>query len=260
MRRLRAVLSGVALALALVLALVPSPGVGAGEDGPAWSGDLLERDGVPDAELMLDTAGGGTTVSLTGLGEGPYVVVPIFTRCREVCSLMAAALKSAWGESGPEGAAARIVLVSFDPEDTQADMAHFRELFDLPASWFLATIEREEGLRFFASLGFRWRTLARRQFDHAGKVFVLTDDLSIAAVLGPEQLTTKRLAAEVAAAGSGASLARRIGTHWLGFFGVGAILLTLVVAVTWEKIRSRRREGSRALCVAKPDGSKMSLP
>jgi hypothetical protein len=105
----------------------------------------------------------------------------------------------------------------------------------------MATVEREEGLRFFASLGFRWRTLARRQFDHSGKIFVITDELRIASVLGPEQLTPERLGAEVMAARTGASLARRIGTHWLGFFGVGAILLTLLVAVTWDRIRSRRQ-------------------
>jgi len=196
---------------------------------------------IPDAALMLDTTEEGATVRLTELGEGPYVVVPIFTRCRAVCSLVAQALKSAWGENGPDGASARIVLVSFDPEDTQADMAHFRELFQLPRSWYLATVEREEGLRLFSSLGFRWRTLTARQFDHSGKIFVLNGELRIASVLGPDQLTPERLEAEVVAATTGASVARRIGTHWLGFFGVGVILLTLMVAVMWDRMRSRRR-------------------
>lgn len=204
---------------------------------PAWAGGR-----VPDPALRLDTAAPGAAVPLTELGGGPYIVAPIFTSCRAVCSREAQALHAAWGESGLEGASARVVLISFDPEDTQEDMAHFRELFDLPRSWYLATVEREEGLRFFSRLGFRWRTLSGRQFDHAGKVFVLTEDLRIAAVLGPDQLTSERLEAEVTAARSGASLARRIGTHWMGFFGVGVILLTLVVAVTWDRMRSRRRE------------------
>jgi cytochrome oxidase Cu insertion factor (SCO1/SenC/PrrC family) len=196
---------------------------------------------VPDAALMLDSADEGVTVRLTELGKGPYVVAPIFTRCRAVCSLVAKSLHSAWGERGPEGVSAQIVLVSFDPEDTQADMAHFRELFDLPHTWSLATLEREEGLKLFSSLGFRWRTLSKRQFDHSGKIFLLTEDLRIAAVLGPDQLTPERLQAEVEAASSGASLARRIGTHWVGFFGVGVILLLLLVAVTWDRLRSRRQ-------------------
>jgi cytochrome oxidase Cu insertion factor (SCO1/SenC/PrrC family) len=199
---------------------------------------------VSDPALMLDTAGAGATVRLTELGEGPYLVVPIFTRCRAVCTLLAKSLKSSWGADGPGDASAQIVLVSFDPEDTQADMAHFRELFDLPPTWRLATLEREEGLRFFSELGFQWRTLSKRQFDHSGKVFVLTDDLRIASILGPEQLTAERMGAEVVAAATGASLARRVGTHWIGFFGVGAILLLLVVAVTWDRMRSRRRVAS----------------
>jgi cytochrome oxidase Cu insertion factor (SCO1/SenC/PrrC family) len=185
---------------------------------------------------------------MTELGEGPYVVAPIFTRCQGVCTVVAKRLKSAWGEAGeiarrrePGETAAQIVLVSFDPEDTPEDMARFRETFDLPASWRLATVGREEGLRFFSALGFEWRTLARRQFDHSGKVFVITGGLRIASVLGPDQLTTERLGAEVEAAKSGGSLARRLGTHWVGFFGVGIVLLGLVVAVTWDRMRSRRR-------------------
>jgi dolichyl-phosphate-mannose--protein O-mannosyl transferase len=62
--------------------------------------------------------------------------------------------------------------------------------------------------------------------------------------LGPDQLTAERLGAEVAGATSGASLARRVGTHWVGFFGVGVVLLTLVVAVAWDRVRSRRRAAS----------------
>jgi hypothetical protein len=97
----------------------------------------------------------------------------------------------------------------------------------------LAALEREEGLRFFASLGFQWRTLAERQFEHGGKVFVLTSTLKIAAVLGPE-----RLAAELEAARSRPSLAERIGTHWVGFFGVGSLALLVVVLVAWDKRRT----------------------
>jgi cytochrome oxidase Cu insertion factor (SCO1/SenC/PrrC family) len=192
-----------------------------------------------DPLLMLDTGENEARVRLTQLGPGPYIVAPIFTSCRAVCSTEAKALASAWGPHGPEGARASVVLASFDPEDTPADMAHFRELFELPASWHLATLEREEGLRFFSSLGFRWRTLAERQFEHAGKVFVLTGALKIAAVLGPEQLTTERLAAEVEAARSGPSLLRRIGTHWVGFFGVGSLVLLVLAFVTWDKLTDR---------------------
>jgi cytochrome oxidase Cu insertion factor (SCO1/SenC/PrrC family) len=217
---------------------------GCGGADPVWAGDPPDPERLPDPALLLDTAAEGAAVNLTELGEGPYVVVPIFTRCRTVCSLVAKTLKSAWGDSGLEGASARVVLVSFDPEDTRTDMARFRGLYDLPPSWHLATLEREEGLRFFSGLGFQWRTLAERQFDHSGKIFVLTDDLRIASVLGPDQLTAERLRAEVVAARTGPSLARRIGTHWVGFFGVGLILLTLVVAVAWEKVRSRRRVAS----------------
>jgi cytochrome oxidase Cu insertion factor (SCO1/SenC/PrrC family) len=236
---------------ALVAGLLAGLVWGAGAAAPARASDPKDGGRVPDPALTLDAAGDGATVRLTELGEGPYVVAPIFTRCRGVCTVVAKRLKSAWGErgeigrrraGGPGGASAQIVLVSFDPEDTPEDMARFRETFDLPASWRLATVGREEGLRFFSALGFEWRTLARRQFDHSGKVFVITDDLRIASVLGPDQLTTERLGAEVEAAKSGGSLARRLGTHWIGFFGVGIVLLGLVLAVTWDRVRSRSNQ------------------
>jgi cytochrome oxidase Cu insertion factor (SCO1/SenC/PrrC family) len=204
----------------------------------AWAANPPDQDRVPDSTLVLDT---GVAARLTDLGDGPYVVVPIFTRCRAVCSLVAKSLKAAWGDGGGQDASARIVLISFDPQDTPADMARFRDLFELPRSWHLATIEREEGLKFFSALGFRWRTLAERRFDHSGKIFVISDELRIASVLGPDQLTTERLEERVVAAETGASLARRIGTHWIGFFGVGVILLGLLVVVTWDKVRSRRQ-------------------
>jgi cytochrome oxidase Cu insertion factor (SCO1/SenC/PrrC family) len=230
--------SAPAPAALLLLALI-APGPGAAV--PVHAADPAKPERATDPALLLDTAMPGDALPLTDLGEGPYVVVPIFTRCRAVCSTVAKTLKSAWGKDGPGGDAAPVVMVSFDPEDSQSDMARFRELFDLPPSWHLATVEREEGLRFFSSLGFQWRTLARRQFDHSGKIFVLTDDLRIASVLGPDQLTSERLEAELAAATSGASLTRLVGTHWIGFFGVGAILLTLAVAVIWERLRYRRQ-------------------
>ena len=47
---------------------------------PVCAGDGPDAEGVPDVPLMLDTAGEGVAVPLTELGEGPYVVAPIFTR------------------------------------------------------------------------------------------------------------------------------------------------------------------------------------
>lgn len=232
------------MGLGLALGLLAQLTSGLGGADRVRADDRLDPERVPDPALLLDTAEGDVTVRLTELGQGPYVVVPVFTHCRAVCSRVARALKSAWEGVGPEGIPAEVVLVSFDPEDTRADMAHFRDVFGLPRSWHLATVEREEGLRFFSQLGFQWRTLAKRQFDHSGKIFVLTEGLRIASILGPERLTAERLRADVAAAATGASLARRVGTHWVGFFGVGVILLTLTVAVTWDRIRSRRQVSS----------------
>ena len=190
-----------------------------------------------DPGLYLDTEAG--PVRLSELGPGPYIVAPIFASCRTVCMTEARSLAAAWGASGPPDSPATVLLVSFDPEDEASDLAHFREMFDLPAAWHLARLEREEGLRFFEYLGFRWRTVSERRFDHAGKVFVLNPSLEVTATLGPDQLTAKRLSAEVRAASDGASIVRRLGTHWIGFFGVGSVLLLLLSLVAWERTRTR---------------------
>jgi hypothetical protein len=230
-RLFAALLTAAALQLDLSL-----PGV----SGLALARDAAGPEPVPDAPLLLDPPEGRAVVRVSELGDRPLLLVPIFTRCRGVCGLMVERLGKAWGEAGPEGVQARVLLVSFDPEDTREDLRRFRALHRIPASWKLAVLEREEGLRFFGSLGFRWMSLEGRQFDHAGKLFVLTQARRIAAVLGPEQLTSERLRTEVEAAVHGPSLAHRIGTHWIGFFGVGLVLLGLVASVCWDRLRTGR--------------------
>lgn len=208
-------------------------------DETSWSGP------VPDVPLLLDSTQHRTMTRLSDLGDGPILLMPIFTRCRAVCSLMAERLQTAWAVTDPEGLRAKVLLVSFDPQDTLEDLRRFRTLHRVPAAWKLAALEREEGLRFFASLGFRWMSLERRQFDHDGKLFILTHAGEVSAILGPEQLTTERLRAEVDAAIHGPSLARRLGTHWIGFFGVGMVLLGLVVSVYWDRLRTSPHSASR---------------
>lgn len=223
-----------AVLLAACAALFPPIG-----PGPAAS-EREAPDRVPDVALLLDRAEAGRAPRLSELGPGPLLVLPVFTHCRSTCGLMVRRLQAAWGESGPAEARARVLVVSFDPQDTPGDLARFRTLYGLPAAWELAALEREEGLRFFTSLGFQWLTLQNRQFDHAGKLFVLTGDGRRSAVLGADQLTGERLAAELDAAAHGPSLARQIGTHWIGFFGVGIVLLGLTAALSWDHLRGPR--------------------
>jgi cytochrome oxidase Cu insertion factor (SCO1/SenC/PrrC family) len=198
--------------------------------------DSYER--VYDAALLLATAGGSEAARLSELGERPLLILPVFTRCRTTCGLMVTRLRSAWGDVGPAGSRAQVLIVSFDSEDTREDLLSFREMYRLPGAWKLATLARDEGTRFFSSLAFQWLTLDDRQFDHAGKLYVLTGSRRIAAVLGPDQLTAERLGAEVDAALQGPSLARRIGSHWIGLFGVGIVISGLLAAVAWDRLRS----------------------
>jgi cytochrome oxidase Cu insertion factor (SCO1/SenC/PrrC family) len=228
-RRLRTWFAGLGLAAAVCGLL-----------GSAWAAgarDLPER--VYDATLVLRSTEGGGGRRLSELGNGVCLLLPVYTRCRSTCELMATRLMAAWGDSGPADAPARVLLVSFDAQDTPEDLRHFSEIFRLPATWTLAVPAPNEGARLFASLGFQWLTLGGRQFDHAGKLFVLTPNWRVAAVLGPDQLSRDRLKAEVEAALHGPTLLRKIGSHWIGFFGVGLVLLLLVSALALDRLRSR---------------------
>jgi len=187
---------------------------------------------VPRSLAVLDEQDRRQNLGATGK---PTLLLPIFTGCAGTCPLTAVALKQAMRGAPMDF---RVVLLSFDPKDTAADLRHFRTRLDLPSEWLLVrSIDAAASRELFDELDFRVMS-SGEGFNHADQTFVLSPKGLWAATLsGPpsrDELISAHLRA-LAADDRGPS--RRLGAwlirpeSWIvlacGGFGVslGALLL-----------------------------------
>jgi cytochrome oxidase Cu insertion factor (SCO1/SenC/PrrC family) len=147
-----------------------------------------------------------------GTAGEPTLLVPIFTRCDGSCPVTAVALKQAM-----PGASAdfRVVLLSFDPRDTAADLRSFRKRLDLPSEWLVVrSTDAKASRELFDDLDFRVMN-SGGGFNHADQTFVFSPKGLWAATLsGPpskEELSSARRRALAADDRTGS---RRLGA-WL---------------------------------------------
>jgi protein SCO1/2 len=101
--------------------------------------------------------------------DKPVLVTMVFARCAGICSPFLSSLKSAADSVGGAGRDYRVVVLSFDPQDTAADMAVLAKHVGIQNDdgWVFATSHPAE-IRWVAdAMGFwfRWDE-DRHQFDH----------------------------------------------------------------------------------------------
>ena len=130
--------------------------------------------------------------SLGTAGEAT-LLLPIFTRCDGSCPVTAATLKQAI-----PGASAdfRVLLLSFDPQDTAADLRSFRKRLDLPPGWVVVrSIDARATRELFDDLEFPVM-IREGGFNHPDQTFVFSPKGLWAATLsGPptkEELSSAR--------------------------------------------------------------------
>ncbi|MFL5364907.1 MAG: SCO family protein [Myxococcales bacterium] len=111
---------------------------------------------------------------LRGLAPGtPRLLVPIFTRCGSTCPLTSLALKDALAKTG---VGFRVVVLSFDPEDSASALKGFRTRLALPANWILVrATDAAKARAFLDEIGFRLRK-AEGGFDHPNQTFVFSPE------------------------------------------------------------------------------------
>ncbi|HWE25333.1 MAG TPA: hypothetical protein VG496_15455 [Myxococcales bacterium] len=140
----------------------------------AASAELLppERAGlVPRKLAVLDDRDGSHDLSSVAAGELPTLLVPVFTRCNGTCPFTAISLKGALAKIQQRF---RIVLLSFDADDTADDLRAFRERFALPSDWLLVRSPDAAATHaFLDELGFRFMKTGDG-FDHPNTTFVLS--------------------------------------------------------------------------------------
>jgi|FaiFalDrversion3_1042247.scaffolds.fasta_scaffold00655_2 protein SCO1/2 len=94
-----------------------------------WSTGLLLCGTAAAGGVVLQTDSGGQVRFPEFLGSVPAVVLPIYARCPQTCSILAAS----WGKLSREytGAPVRWVVLSFDPGDRPEDVRRFRQRWGL---------------------------------------------------------------------------------------------------------------------------------
>lgn len=128
---------------------------------------LAEEEGlyVPVADVPLASAEGDLRLSQL-YARQPVLLALVFTRCTGICSPFLLQLGEHLRALDPREKF-RVVVVSFDPRDSPADMERYARLFNLgnDGRWLFATTDQIDALT--ASVGFpaTWDGI-RQQFDH----------------------------------------------------------------------------------------------
>ena len=101
----------------------------------------------------------------------PTLLLPIFTRCTGTCPMTAALLKRALEKAQ---APFRVIVFSFDEEDTARDLREFRERFALPPAWLVVRSGDAAATRaFLDGLDFHFMK-SGGGFDHPNETFAFS--------------------------------------------------------------------------------------
>ena len=186
----------------------------------------------------------GTTfeaIRAADVGPGvPWVVSPIYTRCRSTCSPLTAVLKRALAEADPRSY--RVVSFSFDRDERADALLAFRAHMQLPEAWLtLRTTDATVLDRTLTALDFRTIALGDGQLDHPNLVAILTPDMRLSEYVFGLDFTARDVAAALDRARAGGAGRRR--WHSL-LFVVAALGFTgsaFVFASRLVRRRQRRR-------------------
>jgi len=108
--------------------------------------------------------------------SGPIIVLPIFTRCKGACPALAQGLRSAATELREKFQQVSVVIYSFDPSDSSADLKSFRDTQRLPLNWWLVRSDSDNSKKFFDSLRYSYRD-EEGDFIHPNQFFIFSSDL-----------------------------------------------------------------------------------
>lgn len=124
-------------------------------------------------------------------GEGPVIVLPIYTRCGASCPVLTKKLEKETAGMAP-GIAYRVLVFSFDAAETAESLQRFRKEENVPANWAMVRAEESEIRRFFDFFHYRVMTEGG-VLIHPNEVFLLDRDLNWRLTLTGEEWNAARL-------------------------------------------------------------------
>ena len=185
------------------------------------SSEFVAGKPLPIIDIIDDAGRVRSTAEWKGI---PTILAPMYARCPVACPLIASALKRGAAQSSAGPSTHRVVLFSFDPHDTPADLRHFRERESIPLAWTVAAAAHPgDARRMLDGIGYRFGETGG-YFTHPNEVIALTPDLKTAkALIGTNYDVDDLLAAA------------RGGGDWIGRYG-GWILALLLLALLLSAI------------------------
>jgi len=189
---------------------------------------------LPNIDIIDDSGRVRSTAEWNGV---PTILAPMYVRCPIACPLIASALKRGVAQSSAAPSTYRVVLFSFDPHDTPADLRRFRERESIPLAWTVATAANKgDARRMLDAIGYRYGE-AGAYFTHQNEVIALTPDLKTAKALVGTTYDVDDLLA-----------AARGGRDWIGRYGGWMLavllllcLLSVIQLLTFFSMRQERR-------------------
>jgi protein SCO1 len=174
---------------------------------------------LPRIGLIDDSGGKRSTGDWKGL---PAILVPMYTRCPVACPMITEGLERAVENSKMDPTKYRVILFSFDPRDTPADLRAFREQHRVPLAWTLATARPADARLLMESLDVRTSDV-NGVIVHPNLAIAITPDLKTAKYLFGTDFNATELDEAISVA--------RGGTDWIGRYGGYALAILLLVCI-----------------------------
>jgi len=116
---------------------------------------------------------------MSELAGYPVVLLPMYTRCPSACLLTVAQLKKAMSNSAADPTQFRVLLFSFDPNETPASLAKYRQRESIPLNWLVGASDQSNIDALLESIGFQSAT-AGTEFMHPNMLVFLDSNLRVA--------------------------------------------------------------------------------
>jgi cytochrome oxidase Cu insertion factor (SCO1/SenC/PrrC family) len=134
--------------------------------------------GQPAADInWIDES--GRTRRISEFAGYPVVILPMYTRCPAACLQTVAQLKRTLGNSAADLSQFRVLLFSFDPSETPATLAAYRQREAIPLNWFVGAAKEADVDALIESIGFS-SARAGTEFMHPNLTVFLDAKLRVA--------------------------------------------------------------------------------
>lgn len=178
---------------------------------------LLLTVSIPNIDVIDDQGRVRSTAEWKGT---PVILAPMYARCPLACPMIAQGVKRGAAESSAPVASYRVVIFSFDPRDTPADLRRFRERQRLPLHWSVVKAVHKGDERLLLDAVDYHYGQAGNHWVHPNSIIALTAEAVPATTLNG---TNYDIDAALAAA--------RGGRNWIDRYGGWILALLLFVCL-----------------------------